>query len=187
MDPGGSAFAKGKSRFAPPKMLRNQFRRMSSAEVGRIMKGGRLAEGAVRVLRNDETDILSGTSPKTLEFEALSSQGCYVGTYPTKQQARRALERAPVRCVNQLPPSPPPRLPLLPARLELGLGLVQRRRVIRGAQGFSAARCVQRPEPAQIGGACAGLIDAADARVAAEHAKIEIVLVDGGQGRWGAS
>jgi hypothetical protein len=36
----------------------------------------------------------------------------------------------------------------------------------------------QRPEPAQIGGAGAGLVDATDAALAAEYAVIDIVLVD---------
>ena len=93
--PRGALFRKQKLVLAaPPKMLRNQFRRMSGAEVGRIMKVGRLAEGTVSVLRNDETDILSGTSPKP-------------GVLRRHPDETRALEREPVRCENQLPPTRP--------------------------------------------------------------------------------
>ena len=40
------------------------------------------------------------------------------------------------------------------------------------------AGSVERPEPAQIGGTGAHLIDAPDAPLAAEHAVIDVVLVD---------
>ena len=61
---------------------------------------------------------------------------------------------------------PRPRLPLLPARLELGLSFVQRRRAVVGASWLAGG--VQRPEPAQRFGAGAGLVYAADAPLAAE-------------------
>ncbi len=47
------------------------------------------------------------------------------------------------------PIHPRPRLPLLPARLEFSLGLVQRRAAVVGAHGPWSAWSVQRPEPAQ--------------------------------------
>ena len=42
----------------------------------------------------------------------------------------------------------------------------------------SASPGVERPEPAEIGGAGVGLVDAADAPLATEHAVIDIVLID---------
>jgi hypothetical protein len=41
---------------------------------------------------------LVGHIAQDIGFEAFNSQGCYVGTYPTKERARRTLEREPVRC-----------------------------------------------------------------------------------------
>jgi hypothetical protein len=73
---------------------------------------------------------------------------------------------------------PRPRLPLPPARLELGLGLVQRRDLIRGPHAPWLAGNVERPEPAQRFGAGAGLVDATDAPLAAEDAVIDGVLIE---------
>ena len=44
---------------------------------------------------------LVGHIAQDIGFEAFNHQGSYVGTFPTKQQARRALEREPVKCVRR--------------------------------------------------------------------------------------
>ena len=49
---------------------------------------------------------------------------------------------------------------------------------VRDAEAFGLAGAEQRPEPPQIGGASAGLIDATDAPLAAEQAVIGVILVD---------
>ena len=106
--PGGAAFQKAKVDLTPPpKMLGNQISKDERAEVGRIMKAGRLAEGTVSVLRERRDGHLVGHIAQDTGFKAFNSRGCYVGTYPMKQPARRSLERKPVRCENQLPLSPP--------------------------------------------------------------------------------
>jgi hypothetical protein len=65
---------------------------------------------------------------------------------------------------------PRPRLPLLPARFELRLGLVQRRNLVRDAHASRLTRRVQRPEPAQLLWARAVLVDAADTPLTAVDA-----------------
>lgn len=41
---------------------------------------------------------LVGHIAQDIGFEAFNHQGCYVGTFTTKQKARQALEREPQRC-----------------------------------------------------------------------------------------
>ena len=41
---------------------------------------------------------LVGHIAQDIGYEAFNCHGSYVGTFPTKQQARRALEREPQRC-----------------------------------------------------------------------------------------
>ena len=72
----------------------------------------------------------------------LSEAGCERAKSPSAQ-------RDPAK---KPPPTPRPRLPLLPARLELGLGLVQRRYLVRYAHAPRLAGSVDRPEPAQGSG-----------------------------------
>ena len=61
-----------------------------------------------------------------------------------------------------------PRLPLLPARLEFGLGDLERCHLIGNPHAPWLAGSVQCPEPAQRLGAAARPIDAANAPLAAE-------------------
>jgi len=69
-----------------------------------------------------------------------------------------------------------PSLPPFPARLQLGLGFVHRRHLVRGPHLPGLTRCVQRPEPAQRLGACARLMTRVMAQVArvapACHSKV---------------
>jgi hypothetical protein len=83
---------------------------------------------------------------------------------------------------------PRPRLPtLFPARLELRLGLLQRRRAVVGAYSLCwLAGDVQRPEPAQFRRTGAGLVDAADAPLAAIDAVVRNVFVVAGTKAGGA-
>jgi hypothetical protein len=41
---------------------------------------------------------LAGHICQDIGFEAFNEQGSYMGTYPTKERARRALEREPPKC-----------------------------------------------------------------------------------------
>jgi hypothetical protein len=41
---------------------------------------------------------LVGHIAQDIGFEAFNSQGCFVGSFPTKERARRALEREPQLC-----------------------------------------------------------------------------------------
>ena len=85
--PRGSAFVNARSRFAPsPKNVAESISKDERAEVGR-MKVGRLAEGTLSVLRNDETDILSGTSPKTLDSRRSTPGGATSG--PIRRNSRQ--------------------------------------------------------------------------------------------------
>jgi hypothetical protein len=81
-----------------------------------------------------------------------------------------------------------PRLPGTPTLLKLRLGLLQGRHPIR-----SGHRTIdrQRPEPAQMFGTAAGLVDAADVPAATVDGVIRPVLVDAGadtrSGAWSAA
>ena len=67
------------------------------------MKGGRLAEGTVSVLRNDETDILSGTSPnpgvlrRHLRRNKGAGEGARAMREPTSSIAAHAFHVLPAR------------------------------------------------------------------------------------------
>ena len=87
--PGGSAFENAKSGFGPsPKNVAESISKDERAEVGPPHhEVGRLAEGTVSVLRNDETDILSGTSPKTLDSRRSTPGGATSG--PIRRNSRQ--------------------------------------------------------------------------------------------------
>ena len=62
------------------------------------MKAGRLA-GRDRQCPAERRDgHLVGHIAQDIGFEAFNCRGCYFGTFPTKERARRALEKEPLKC-----------------------------------------------------------------------------------------